>query len=184
MSDAFEHPVDAPELELKVTMLNINHGKNRELLKNCKTLNDYSLFVEKVRKYGKKMPLEEAVPRAVDESIQEGILKEFLRKYRNEVIEVSIFEYNEERTMKYIREDEFAQGMEVGTERGIAQGKEIGITVGKSEDILDLLQELGAVPEDLRKCIQDEKDVNTLRRWLKSAARAASITDFELEMKK
>lgn len=171
LSDAFERLVEEPELELKVTMLNINHGKNRELLKNCKTLNDYSLFVEKVRKYGKEMPLEKAVPRAVDESIREGILKEFLRKYRNEVIEVSIFEYNEERAMKYIREDEFAQG------------REIGIAIGKSGDILDLLQELGTVPEDLQKRIRDEKDIDTLQRWLKSAAKASSITEFQIEMK-
>lgn len=121
--------------------------------------------------------------RAVDESIREEILKEFLWKYRNEVIEVSIFEYNEERAMKYIREDEFAQGMDQGKEFGIAQGRELGIAVGKAGDILDLLQELGTVTEDLQKRIRDEKDIDTLQRWLKLAARASSITEFQIGLK-
>jgi L-cystine uptake protein TcyP (sodium:dicarboxylate symporter family) len=38
--------------------------------------------------------LEDAVDRAVNECIQENILKEFLMKNKAEVIAVSIFEYN------------------------------------------------------------------------------------------
>lgn len=57
------------------------------------------------------------------------------------------------------------------------------MAVGKSGAILDLLQELGTVPEDLQKRIRDEKDIETLQRWLKSAARASSITEFQIEIK-
>ena len=32
-------------------MLNINYGKNRELLENCRRLEEYSIFVAKVREY-------------------------------------------------------------------------------------------------------------------------------------
>jgi hypothetical protein len=43
LSDAYEQKVEEPELELKVTMLNINIGHNAELLEKCKTLKDYSV---------------------------------------------------------------------------------------------------------------------------------------------
>lgn len=118
LSDAFEHPMEEPELELMVTMLNINLGNNKELLNQCKILKEYMLYVEKVRKYVKVMELWEAVERAVEESIQEGILRDFLTRYQKEAIEVSIFEYDEEKVMKYIREDEFAKGQQKGIEEG------------------------------------------------------------------
>ncbi len=124
LSDSYENSLEEPELELKVVILNINPGKNRELMKSCKTLNDYMQYVEKVRRYAKEMPLEKAVPQAVDESIKEGILTEFLQKYRNEAIEMCIFEYNEERAIKYIREDEFLRGKSEGEKVGEKAGEE------------------------------------------------------------
>ena len=99
-------------------MLNINSGKNAELMERCQPLKEYALYVEKVRTYSKQMELAEAVERAVTESIQEGILSEFLLRYRKEAIEMSIFEYNEEEALKYIREDEFQMGKEEGIEQG------------------------------------------------------------------
>ena len=42
------------------------------------------------------MSLNEAVDRAVDECITEGVLKEFLRQNRAEVVMTSIFEYDKE----------------------------------------------------------------------------------------
>lgn len=57
-----------------------------------------------MKKYAKKMKLDEAVERAVDESIKKGILREFLRKHRAEAIAVSIFEYDEERGIEKERE--------------------------------------------------------------------------------
>ena len=46
--------------------------------------------------YARDLPLQQAVERAVDECIREGILADFLRKYKEEAIEVCIFEYDEE----------------------------------------------------------------------------------------
>lgn len=118
LSDSYESPEEEPQLELVVTMLNINSGKNAELMEKCQPLKEYALYVEKVRTYSKQMELAEAVERAVTESIQEGILSEFLLRYRKEAIEMSIFEYNEEEALKYIREDEFRMGKEEGMEQG------------------------------------------------------------------
>ena len=118
LSDSYVSPEEEPQLELVVTMLNINSGKNAELMEKCQPLKEYALYVEKVRTYSKQMELAETVERAVTESIQEGILSEFLLRYRKEAIEMSIFEYNEEEALKYIREDEFQMGKEEGIEQG------------------------------------------------------------------
>ena len=50
------------------------------------------------------------------------------------------------------------------------------------EDILELLAELGKVPKRLVKLIREENNLSVLSRWLKSAAKAASIAEFEANM--
>ena len=134
LSDAFEKKVCSPELEVKVTMLNINLGNNRELMQKCRTLTEYCLFVECIRKYAEDMEIAEAVDRAVTECVRNDILADFLSAQRAEVIAMSIFEYNEEEEMKKIRADEF----QVGREAGKAEGK--------AEAVLELLEELGQIP--------------------------------------
>ena len=103
LSDAFQKSMDDPDLELVVTMLNINLGKNRELLNQCQTLKEYAIYVKKVRTYAKSMKVEEAVDRAVTECINEGILREFLLQNRKEAVEMSIFEYDEEAVFEIVR---------------------------------------------------------------------------------
>ena len=66
------------------------------------------------------MELNTAVERAVSESIQEGILKEFLQKNRAEVVAMSIFEYNEEEEKRKLRKAEY----EAGKNDGIKIGRE------------------------------------------------------------
>ena len=51
LSDMFEKQALEPELELKVTVYNINAGNNKALLAAANTLREYSLFVSKVRKW-------------------------------------------------------------------------------------------------------------------------------------
>ena len=80
LSDAYDRKEGEPELELVVTMLNINPGYNEKLKEQCGTLKEYMQYVERVRDYAgiPGMSLDEAVNRAVDECIREGILGEFL----------------------------------------------------------------------------------------------------------
>lgn len=106
LSDNFIIPTDNPALELRVTILNINDGMNEGLKEKCPALKQYMQYVNRVRKYSKEMDLKIAVTRAVDECICEGILKDFLIKQKAEVIKMSIYEFDEEREMKLIRESE------------------------------------------------------------------------------
>lgn len=97
------------ELELEALMLNINPGHNQKLLDTCKTLRDYSEYVHRVRTYAASMTLEDAVERAIMECIKEGILASFLKKHRAEAKKVSIYEYDEEKHMQFIREEAYQE---------------------------------------------------------------------------
>lgn len=119
LSDSYERQTQEPKLELLVTVLNINPGKNAELFEKCNTLWDYMQYVAKVRLYAKTMGINLAVERAVGECIQEGILRKFLQKYKSEALQMSIFEYDEKREIKLIRQDERELGIEFGLKMGI-----------------------------------------------------------------
>ena len=54
-----------------------------------------------------------------------------------------------------------------------------GIQKGKIDSILELLEELGTVSDELRSCIQEEKDMEVLKLYLKKASRAQSVQEFE-----
>lgn len=112
LSDAFEYPEADPALELKVTLLNINSGYNEDLKERCPILREYILYVQKVRMYTKQLGLADAVTRAVDECIQEGVLRDFLLRQKAEVVKMSIYEYDEERELQIIRADERELGRE------------------------------------------------------------------------
>ena len=60
--------------------------------------------------------------------------------------------------------------------------RKVGRAEGKVEDVLELLQELGAVPEELEKCILQEKDLTVLTKWVKLAARSDTIEEFSSRM--
>ncbi len=170
LSDAFIKQVDEPQLELIVTVININQGNNKQLLADCQDLREYSIYIEKVRDYAACMPIESAVERTVDECIKEGILADFLSENKAEVIAVSIFEYNEELYYAGLRQE--------GYERGKTEGK----AEGKAESILLLLSDLGIVSKELQEKVMGETDAQKLTKWIKLAARVESIEQFQEEM--
>lgn len=53
-----------------------------------------------------------------------------------------------------------------------------GKAEGKAEFVLELLEELGTVPDDLRKEILAERDLEKLSAWHKLAARCSTIEEF------
>lgn len=62
-----------PYLELITQVLNINLGYNEELMKKCRTLHDYAVFVDLVHRNWKGMPLEQAVEQAIDSRNQQYV---------------------------------------------------------------------------------------------------------------
>ena len=106
-----------------------------------------------VRIYAKNMSFPEAIEKAVDYCIKNGILSDFLSKNRAEAIEVSIFEYDEEKHMKSEREWAYNNGHN----DGLAEGRKLGIKEGEQR-ILKLYQFLleSGRNEDLNRILNDE----------------------------
>ena len=164
-------------------------------MESCRTLKEYSIYVERVRKYRADMPIEQAVEKAVTECIRENILADFLKKQRAEVIAMSILEYNEEEELKKIRASERrggyddgwnagriegeAAGKIVGRIEGEAVGKKAGRIEGKKEALLEILEEKGAVTESLKKKIQNQNDMTILKSWIQRACTIDSVAEFE-----
>ena len=153
LSEAYENLTGEPRLELKVITLNINEGHNKELLEQCRTLREYAQYVAKVRKYTKEMSLDAAVECAVEECIREGILEEFLRGNRAEVIAVSIFEYNKDEEEKKLRKAEYEAGYDSGYDTGYDTGKQeiIRVMLEAGESIEKIAQYTGYTVEELKE---------------------------------
>ena len=124
LSEVYEHLAGEPDLELKVLMLNVNEGHNKDLMEQCQTLKEYAIYVARVQKYASALNLNDAVERAITECIKEGILVDFLRKNRSEVKMVSILEYDKEWEEKKLRKAEYEAGKEEGKNEGIEIGRE------------------------------------------------------------
>ena len=155
LSEAYENLFGEPKLELKVVTLNINEGRNRELLEQCQILREYAAYVALVRKYAKSMELEEAVEKAVDKCIYDGILEEFLQRNRAEVIAVSIFEYDKEEEERKLRKAEFEAGEQSGIEKGIEKGRR-----QERQEIVQTLVENGMSVLEIANMLKvSEKDV-------------------------
>lgn len=158
LSDAFEKKQEEPSLELSVTVYNINLGYNHELLEACRLLKEYAQYVEQVRMFAKKLPLPEAVEKAVDNCVRNGILSDFLAKNRAEAIAVSIFEYDEEKHLKSERKE----WREIGYREGLVTGREEGLAVGREEgctllsQLLKSLMDAGKT-EEFQRALSDSE---------------------------
>ena len=147
LSDAFQTKERIEGYEWTARMLNINYGRNKVLMEKCKPLQDYAIFIDKVKTYiGQKQPLREAVVRATEECIKEDVMAEFLKAHRAEVIDVCITEYNEEKVMDAIREE----GREEGREELILNVYKRGKSAEAISDFLDIPL------EKVKKIIQKE----------------------------
>ena len=151
-----------PELELKVRVININPncceesvngtqadsqgGRVPEILNKCHTLRDYMTFVNKVneKKYSENKNIRTVVTEAVDECIASGILSDFFSEYRDEVIDVSVYDYDEEGRMRVEREE--------GREEGRIQNllSQIIKKVQKSKEINTIASELEEEPDTIK----------------------------------
>ena len=129
LSDAFIEKTEEPNLELIVKVININHQKCHPVLKNCKTMYEYTIFVETVRKWKKTDP-QNGFQKAIEECIANNILRDYLKRKTKEVLNMLLAEYDYETDIAVQRAEEreiaFAEGIEQGIEQGIERGIEQG----------------------------------------------------------
>ena len=81
------------------------------------------------------------------------------------------YEYNEEEHIASEKEISFAEGETAGKIRG------------KAEDILELLEDLGEIPQELQETVLEQQDLEILKAWHKLAAKVETIGEFESKMK-
>lgn len=150
LSDAFELKSEDGDncFEWTTKMLNINYGKNKELMKKCKKLKEYSTFIFKIREYYDTMNYKEAVDAAVDYCIKNNILKDILSKHRAEVQNMLLTEYNEELHIKNERDIAWEEGLEKGREEGREEGLLEGAELKQKEMVKTMLSN-GITPEKL-----------------------------------
>ena len=142
LSDAFINQTDTPEIELTVTVYNINPHNNTQLLAKSKVLSGYMIFVNRVRgnlEHQKKIAqnaseydeaayeedLEKAINEAIDYCVKHHIMEEFFRENRNEVTKSMVLDYTWERREELIRAEEYEDGKREGLEIGRAEGEKV-----------------------------------------------------------
>ena len=140
LSDAFINRTDTPEIELTVTVYNINPNNNTQLLEKSEVLRSYMIFVNRVRenlehqkKIAQNAPeydeaayeeeLEVAINEAIDYCVKNHIMEEFFRENRNEVTKSMVLDYTWERREELIRAEEYEDGKREGLEIGRADGE-------------------------------------------------------------
>lgn len=160
LSDAFEKmgkengwKMMVPSVECRVKVLNINQGHNRELMEKCRRLWEYSEFIEQVKENLRAgLEIRKAINMAIDECKEKGILADLLSRCRTEVFRMLLTEYDEKKTMDYIRKEAQEIGEAIGEERG----KKIGeIETTERLNKLNALLISKGLYEDLKKASED-----------------------------
>lgn len=143
LSDSFdEKHRDEADVEVRVRMLNINHGHNKELMDECKPLAEYAWFVEKVREYDKRYSLENAVDMAIDEMPNDYQIKQFLVINKAEVNKMLLTEYNEAEVHELFKNEGREEGKGEGSSKRLIELVCKKLVKGKSiETIADEVEE-------------------------------------------
>lgn len=144
LSAAFAQPTEEPQLELICTVYNINPGQNEGL--HCKILEEYTVFVETVRKYeraGEEHPVESAIR----DCIRDHVLEKFLRERGTEVINVMTIDMTFEAREKLFRAEEHEEGREEGVSDVLSRLLSEGIIDREKAD--EIRRECGFMSGDI-----------------------------------
>lgn len=169
LSDAFANEQGikpASCIELTVRMLNINHGHNPDLMAACKRLDEYSRFVEHIRKYRRSgLSTDDSIDNAVVYCIDHGIMDDILLPFRQEVKKMLLTEYNERKYMRMFRREAREEGLAEGRAEGLAEGRAEGLAEGRAEGL----------EQGLAQGVQKERE-RLLRTMLGNGASASQLS--------
>ena len=139
LSDAFMLPEKAFSadlanfpLEITVKVVNINVDKGNPILKRCKILDQYSEFIELVRK-SIDSGTDDPFTTAISKAIKEGFLSEYLARKSTEVENMLMTEYDYDTDIAVQREEAYEDGLSKGITQGISQGIKQGAYQEKLE---------------------------------------------------
>ena len=145
LSDAFQQPTEQPDIEVVAHMLNINYGHNKELMERCQKLKEYAQFIDIIRHYlreNKQWSNEQAISKAIDDCIQNNILRDILQKERLRVMASILSEFDEVGYKEMIRQEAYEDAYEEGHEAGLEEGREQELAHGV-KSYIKLAQSIG-----------------------------------------
>ena len=123
LSDHFHIKQDDPMPELKAAVINIRGCQRDEGLGTCRPLFEYEWFIENIRAYSQKMSSYDAVIRTLDEMPEDFEIRSCLLVNREEVVEMSLYEYDEEQHLRMEREYAFDDGLAQGLLQGMQEAR-------------------------------------------------------------
>ena len=129
-------------------------------------------FVEKVRHKTdvEKLDVKEAVTEAMDECIDEDILVDFFEEHREEVVEVSIYDYDEENVRKTLADE--------AREEGIEQGE----TLTKITQIIKKIKKSKTFPTIASELEEEENDIKPIYDAVISSAPNYDIEEIKSKL--
>ncbi len=111
-----------PDIEVIVRMLNINYGRNEELLASCQPLNEYAWFINEVNNNLSDCDTSEAVNKALKAMPKDFQIYGFLAKHTSEVEGMLDTEYNEAEIKELFMEDGRKEGRKEGHKEALDEG--------------------------------------------------------------
>ena len=104
-------------LEITVKVVNINIDKGNPILKRCKVLDQYSEFIELVRK-SIDSGTDDPFTTAISQAIKEGFLSDYLARKSTEVENMLMTEYDYDTDIAVQREEAYEDGLSKGMKQG------------------------------------------------------------------
>lgn len=149
LSDLFMRKSENPDMDVVCHVYNINKGRNKDLLEKAPVLAGYMTFVDYVRSYKieNEGDLKTAIELAIERCINRGILADFFKERRQEVIKAMQMDYTFDRRIE-IAESNARKEAEEARIEGLATGRAEGLI----EERIHTLLEFGKSREE---CIAD-----------------------------
>ena len=153
LSDSYLIQQENPQLELKVSIYNINYEVNSELVRNSKSLSESSQFIGKIKEnIADGLTLEEAIKQAIEYGIEHNIMKEFLEQNGTEVHNMLLESWNMDEALAVSKEEGYEDGFEAGEQRGRAYGEK-----KEREDLIRKFSKINT-PEQIAEILQTSKE--------------------------
>ena len=128
----------------------------------------WELHLRKLQEEG----LEEGLQKGLEEGRQKG-----LEEGRQQGLQKGLEEGRQQGLQKGLEEGR-QQGLKEGLKEGQQKGLKEGQRLSRIEDILELLSEIGCIPDDIRERITSETHLDTLKQWSRNAARCQNLEEF------
>lgn len=137
LSDSYLENTEPPMLQLEVKVININLPAGHPLLQKCRPMYEYSWFLWKVRELLRQTNnRDEAIKRAMEASVKQGIMVDFIREHGSEVRNMLYTEFNLNDALEVWKEEGIEEGIELGASYTLIEQTGKKLKKGKTPDVI------------------------------------------------